>query len=1283
MSPTRLEGTFGPDRRRLRRLHRAGDPTFEQSLSESRAEVQRRLAEPLPVSYPEELPFAARVREISAALSEARVVVIAGETGSGKSTQIPKLCLELQRGTHGLIGHTQPRRLAARSVAARVASELGVTLGDDVGCKVRFRDDTSPRTRIKLMTDGVLLAEARSDRWLEQYDTIIVDEAHERSLNIDFLLGILTRVLHQRRDLKLIITSATIDTTRFADHFESHLHERVPVIELTGRRFPVETLYRPPVDEDGRSLDLPRAVAEAAEELAVRDGFSRPGDILVFLPGEREIRETAAALREKVDATRILAGTVIVPLYARLSFDEQQRVFRSSPTRRIVLATNVAETSLTVPGIRSVIDTGTARISRYSPRRRVQSLLVEPISQASASQRAGRCGRTEPGVCIRLYAEDDLRSREEFTPPEIQRSNLAGVILQMRALGLGDPSSFPFVEPPEPRRINEAHETLRELGAADERGDLTPMGERLAKLPVDPRIGRILLEAADRRVLADALIIAAAIETQDPRDRPADARAAADAKHARFADPTSDFLTLLRLWDEYHEHKAALSRAQLRRSLRADYLSFVRFNEWTDTHRQLRDMCTAIGLRVGRRSNDSDALHAAILAGFVTTVGRAHPEGGYTSPSAGRFFVHPGSSVKTKGVQWLVVSELVRTTRLYARSCAKVSADAVEQAAAHLLTREYDDPSYNSDRGIVEASMRVKLGELEIARNRRIDFGSVDRAEARRIFIEQALVGQELTTDAPYERRNRALLRELTERGARLRRNLLPTEAQLVAFFDSRLPPDICSARAFDRWRRRAERERPDLLVLSESDLVHRSSAAHDLSLTPDRVPIGDRTHATLRYTFRPGDASDGIEATLPLEVAATAPVSTLDWLVPGWLEHKVDAVLRGLPKDMRRQLDGSTLARRIAERLRFGGGDFFVELSRAATEATGITVTEAMCRSVPLPDHLRAIIRVIDSRGGEVVRGRDLTHVVQVARQELAKRKPPDEARDLLDSWPDSHPEIHPPNALADAVSGVRLVQAPDHFTALALHRLGCRRLVSIALAHEAKHLLKHAPGIDRVRLLWSTVPKADQPDADLLTLLADIGGAVEAPPATGDDLAQLVQRCRSELADRSNTVIRVVGDTLAARQRAAEAIARASGPSLADAAADTRFQLDQLVHAAALRTIPWPRLERLAAYIRGIEVRLDRARGPGLARDREGMARLLPHWRRCLQRASEDAAVGRIDPLLDAYRWMIEEYRLVLFAPALAIKGGASEKRLNQLWDQVSGRAPRSEEGDPRASR
>lgn len=1241
-------------------------------LAASRERVRMRRTLLPAVTYPDELPVSQRAAEIKEAIAEARVVVLCGETGSGKSTQLPKLCLELGRGIEGLIGHTQPRRLAARTVADRVAAELGVRHGDQVGSKVRFSDETGERTLIKVMTDGMMLAESRSDPLLYQYDTIIVDEAHERSLNIDFLLGILSRVLPQRHDLRLIITSATIDPDRFAAHFGAVLGERVPILEISGRTYPVEIEHSEPLDESGVRLDMPEAIVAAAESLAIRDGGGPAGDVLVFLPGEREIRDAARELRRRSESGGVLRGIEIVPLYARLSIAEQQRVFRPAPRRRIVLATNVAETSITVPGIRYVIDTGLARISRYSARKRVQSLQVEAVSQSSARQRAGRCGRVAPGVCVRLYSADDHARRDLFTPPEIQRTSLAGVILQMQSLGLGDPGRFPFVEPPEPRRVREGYETLYELRAVDERDAVTPLGARMARLPLDPRIARILLAAEEEGSLAEALVIAASLETKDPRERPAEARDAADARHARFSDRASDFVTLLNLWDHYHEQKERLSRSQLRKACQDQFISYVRMIEWTDVHRQLREVCGAMGLRIARHASADDpervSLHRAVLAGCLSTVGRLHEEGGYTSPAAGRFFIHPSSSVSAKGTEWLVAADLVRTTRLYARACAKVRGEWVEELAPHLIHREYSDAAYSPDQGRVEAVARVTLGDIEIARGRRVDYGTVDRTDARRVFIDEALVQEGLRTGAPFEAHNDALLESLRAQEAKLRRGLMPTDEAIRAFFDARVGPEISTARAFDRWRRNAEKSDPRLLFMTSEAIGARPLGEADPRSAPDEMRVGAAGRATLTYRLEPGERTDGIEAEISLVDAANADPGRFDWLVPAWLEAKVEAVLRGLPRAVRRQTEIGPLSVEVARRLRFAEGDFFAAVASEAARLSGLDITPAMCREVPIPDYLRMLLRVRSVDAAEVVAGRDPTEVIAAARRAYAEQRRDPRLAPVHATWPSELVLAEHPAALVDAVSGVRLLEVPDPIAHRQQHWLGCRRLVGLSLEREVSTLLRHTPGFDRAAALFQTVDGAPPLAAELASLVVEVDHpASESPPETEESLLRLVERCRAQLGDRVTRLVATIEGALTARHRALAAIERASAPDQRLIARDAAFQVGQLMHAGTLRSLRWAQLSRLTAYFSGIEERLGRARGPGIQRDLQAMAGVMVHWRRCLEAAAEDARIGRSTPPIEAYRWAIEEHRLTVFAPSRAVRGAGSVKQLEKLWAEA----------------
>ncbi|MEL6497881.1 MAG: ATP-dependent RNA helicase HrpA [Planctomycetota bacterium] len=1241
-----------------------------EAIQRSKDLVERRRSAVPNVSYPPGLPFSERVRDIADAVSDSQVVVLCGETGSGKSTQLPKLCLETGLGVSGIIGHTQPRRLAARSVASRIAEELGVRLGDEVGSKVRFSDQTSDRTLIKVLTDGMLLAESRSDRILEQYDAIIVDEAHERSLNIDFLLGTLSRVLVKRSDLKVIITSATIDPDRFAAHFAAITKSDVPVIEVSGRTFPVEIEHHAPMDESGRPLDLPEAIAEAAERLAIKDGFGSPGDVLVFLPGERDIREAARELRRRCEQTRLLAGTEIVPLYARLSYAEQRRVFTRSPRRRIVLATNVAETSLTVPGIRYVIDSGLARISRYSPRRRVQSLQIEPISQASARQRAGRCGRTEPGTCIRLYSEDDHAKRDEFTLPEIQRTNLAGVILQMRSLNLGDPRQFPFLDPPEPRRINEAYDTLYELRAVDQNQQITKVGEQMARLPIDPRLARMLIEARDEGVLSEALIVASALETQDPRERPVDARDAADAKHARFRDASSDFVTLINLWDYFHERKDQLSRSQLRKVCGTEFISFVRMNEWTDTHRQLRDAARALGWKPGRRAKqmNRDALHRSVLAGSLTTVGKRHDDGGFVSPVAGVFHVHPGSAVSTKGARWMVSAELVRTTRLFARLCATIDGEWVEQLASHLIQREYSEIAYAPERGRVEASAKVTLGQIELSRDRRVDYSGIDRAEARRVFIREALVEQQLSPEAEFVRVNQAFLEDLRVREAKLRRPQMPSDAALEAFFDARVPADVCTARAFDRWRRKAEAEEPSILFMTPEQLDGLEVEDAGSHLFPDSLEVSEGRSASLVYRLEPGDESDGIEAVLSVPDAAAARPESFDWLIPAWMPDKVEAIVRGLPKAIRRQFEPAELAQRILADAPVGESDLFTHVADTASRITGLRITPAMCRAVDLPPHLQMSGRVVDADGNDIATGRDFTTLIAAARARQAKQLEHDARNSEWTSWPARYDRIYPPRALVDSGRGVRVVTCGDETTARVLHWFGCRRLVGLACRSEIARLLEHTPHASRLHVHLQTLDDAADTATEIACLLPEVNRPVTASvPCSHEEFETLIDTLRSEMGTRLTRIVSLLASALDERQKALVELERARSSTTEAARRDADYQLRQLIHIGSLRRALWDHLIRLPAYLRGITTRLERLRGDGIQRDRAAMARVIPHWTRCLDRARQDAAVGRERPALQRYRWMIEEYRLSLFAPSLALRNAASERLLDRAWSDV----------------
>lgn len=1272
---------FGPDRGRIRSLLRQSKGELAQRLiADSIARVERRRASVPAIRYPEELPFTAHLAELREAITQSQVVVVSGETGSGKSTQLPKLMLELGRGISGVIGHTQPRRLAARAVADRVSSELGIALGTEVGYKVRFGDHTTDRTLVKLMTDGILLAETRSDRLMEQYDTIIIDEAHERSLNIDFLLGYLTQILPKRPDLKLVITSATIDAERFSDHFGIATRSRVPIIEVSGRSYPVDIRYRPIKDaENPDDATLSSAIVAAIEELATLDRPGNPGDVLVFLPGEREIREAAHEIRHAAEMSPALRGSEILPLYARLSPSDQQRIFKAHPGRRIVLSTNVAETSLTVPGIRYVVDSGLARINRYSSRRKIESLQIEPVSRASARQRAGRCGRTQPGVCIRLYSEHDHDGRDEFTPPEILRTNLAGVILQMQSLGLGRPQDFPFIEPPETGRINDAYDTLFELNAVTADRTLTPEGQILAKLPVDPRIGRILHEASRRGVLVDALVVASFLEVQDPRERPFERRDAADQAHARFNDKASDFATVLKLWAHYHTLKDTVSRSQLRKQCAKEFLSYQRLREWTDTHRQLRDISREAGLKGENKKEEGDALHRAILTGCLSGLGKKHQEGGFSGARAGRFWIHPASAVPEREAKWVVAAELVRTTKLYARSVARIDPTWIEEVAEHLLTREYAEPEYFQERGRVEARVTVKLWDLVIAQGRLVDFGSVDRPLARRIFIEQALVEGLYEAGAPFEKHNATFLAAASRNEAKLRSGRIPDSDVLVQFFDSRLPPDISTARGFDKWRRVAERENPRLLFLSEQDLEGSLESAPDTQIFPDSIRLRSGSAVRLDYTHEPGAANDGVSLALPVELAATFDPDQADWLIPGWLAAKVESILRGLPREIRRQFDVAQVAPLVVKSLERSQGGFFDQLARAITRVTSVTVTPEACRAAQIEDHHRLLIRVVGAESKVITESRDPREAVAAARKVTGNRplEPGPDRSGRLTQWP----EADLPDRIVTTAGGAKLIRYPslvdvgdgvvhreydDEPTALHAHAMGVRRLAAIRLHPEIKRLLPHTPLIERARLGWAIIPGAPAVDPQLGGFIADAVAPLFAVRSC-DGFERVIDHARSQLASRLNEVLGVLVRTAETHQKLVLLLAQQHGTDRAQIKADIQFQVGQLVHAGTLAGVPFERLRHLPRYLEAALHRLATARGQNLRRDAETQARITAHWRRCIEHARRMHALGLHDPELDSYRWMIEECRVAQFAQQLGTPIKVSEKILEEQWARV----------------
>src|SRR6186713_2434731 len=940
----------------------AAEAALAQKIAASTAARAARAASVPKVVYPEELPISANREEIRRAIEKHPVVILCGETGSGKTTQLPKICLEAGRGVAGVIGHTQPRRIAARAVAARIAEELKVPLGQLVGYKLRFQDHSRPEGLIKLMTDGILLAETQGDRFLDAYDTIIIDEAHERSLNIDFLLGYLKWLLPRRPDLKLIITSATIDPERFSKHFGD-----APIINVSGRSYPVEIRYREvELDEDDETaVDEQAAILSAVDEL----WSEQAGDILVFLSGEREIRETAESLRKHHPE-----NCEILPLYSRLSQPEQERVFRPTGSRRVVLSTNVAETSLTVPGIRAVIDTGLARISRYSHRSRLQRLPIEKISQASARQRSGRCGRIGPGIAIRLYSEEDHLARPAFTEPEIQRTNLAAVILQMHALRLGDIEAFPFVEPPDGRYVRDGQRTLRELGALSEEGQLTDIGRQLAKLPLDPRLGRMLIAAASEHCLEEVAIMASALSVPDPRDRPADKQTQADQKHAPLRDEQSDFLSLLKLWREYEKQRANLSRARLRGWCKENFLSYLRLTEWHDVHGQVMEVVKGeLALKLNAQPGQYASIHRALLAGLLSQVANRREQGEYLGANGSKIFIHPGSGQFKARPAWIVSAEQVETTKVYARNVARVEPAWIEQAGAHLVKRQHYEPHWERRASRAAIYERVTLFGLVLSSGRSVPFENIDPKAARELFIRHALVHMEYDSRAPFLAHNLKLLKDmeyLQQKGRRV--DLLGDENQLYAFFDARVPEGISTGAAFERWRREAEAKDPKLLWLTERDIAA-SDAALDTGRFPDHLSAGPLV-VQLRYRFDPGNEDDGVSALVPLHVLNQLAEEPFGWLVPGLFEEKITALVRSLPKNLRVHfVPVPEAVERALPLLERGRDSLHKQLAAALTRTGGIVVPADAFRDELLPPHLRINYVLVDDANKVIARSRSL----------------------------------------------------------------------------------------------------------------------------------------------------------------------------------------------------------------------------------------------------------------------------------------------------------------------
>ena len=1336
------------DRHRLRRRLRAARQSnrsgtdlqrqldkIQRDARASAARREQRAAGVPKVVLEPDLPITGRADEIAQLIREHQVVVVSGETGSGKSTQLPKLLLKMGRGVDGLIGHTQPRRLAARSVAQRVSDELNSPLGQHVGYKVRFTDKTNPQTYIKLMTDGVLLAEAARDRFFDAYDTLIIDEAHERSLNIDFLLGHIRQILPKRPDLRIVITSATIDTQRFAEHFApgriqanslkrkmgvqatedsnprpaaGAIENGAPVVEVSGRTYPVELRYQPiEADETGEPIDQAQAVVNAVQ------GLERTGDILVFMPTERDIRECCERLE------RQQPGSDILPLYARLTNEQQQAIFSDRPRRKIVVATNVAESSLTVPGIRYVIDTGTARVSRYSPNSKVQRLPIEPVSRASCDQRKGRCGRIGPGVCVRLYSEQDYLSRDEFTTPEVMRTSLASVILQIETLRFGAIEDFPFIDPPRPSMIRDGYKTLHELGAIDDTGKVTDIGRQLARVPVDPRVARMVLAGAEEDVLAQVLVIASGLEVQDPRERPIDQQNKADQAHEPFADARSDFLAYLNLWAFYHQQKKKLSNSKLRKACKQNFINYIRMREWIDVHQQLSRMVKELGGlgKVGQAflpvagprpdhedaltsasptdrqeclsylemdDRQADAIHRALLTGLLSNIASKGDGFEYAGSGGQKLHLWPGSALFTSKPKWVVAAELVETTRRYARTVGRIQPGMIEPLAGHLVKKTHSDPRWNPDIGSALCSEKVSLYGLVLVPARPVALASVSPPEARQMLIQRGLVEGDWVSDLAFVTHNRELIKEVRAMQAKLRRGGLvaPDETQYT-FYDAHLPEHVVDGPTLKKWYKQASRSDKNLLKMNRSLLL--AGPVDDLTETshPERMQV-EQSDYQLDYVFDPSNERDGVTLTLPREALGQIDPRRVGWLVPGLIEQKLVAMIKSLPKALRKTLSPAPdAARKAAAQMRFGDGSFEDAAAQALAKVGGLGLSPSDFDLKALPDHLQLNVRVVGEHGKVLAEGRDLMGVRRklgagamqsyAGLDEARWSAPPDtdwsfgELPKHVESTR-SGIELRAYPALIDEQTGVALRLVDTRGKARRLTRAGLRRLFSFEVARELRYRIDQWPEIQAMRLHVAPIGGAPALRDQLVLLVCDRAFLFDNAKILDRESFSTRQRVGLQRLDEAEREVRYV--VPAALQGAHQARLRqhqARLPKKHYASADLRIQLDNLLTSTFLLETPWHRLASFPRYFAAIGRRLNKLGAGSNAKDAEAFKQIAPHWNRYAQAATAVREAGGYEPELEQYRWLIEEYRVSLFAQELGTSEKVSPQRLDAQWQKV----------------
>ncbi|MCW5664243.1 MAG: ATP-dependent RNA helicase HrpA [Piscinibacter sp.] len=1259
-----------------------------------------------PISFPEALPVSARRDEIAQAIREHQVVIVCGETGSGKTTQLPKIALALGRGRgaggKGLIGHTQPRRIAASSVAKRIAEELQSPLGEVVGYKVRFQDRLQRGASVKLMTDGILLAETQTDPLLRAYDTLIIDEAHERSLNIDFLLGYLKQILPRRPDLKLIVTSATIDADRFAQHFAS-ARGPAPVIQVSGRLYPVEQRWR--AFEESKEFDLNDAIGEAVDELW-REGS---GDVLVFLPGEREIREAAEHLRKHHPP-----GVEVLPLFARLSQQEQDRVFEPHGAPRIVLATNVAETSLTVPGIRYVIDAGTARVKRYSYRNKVEQLLIEPVSQAAANQRAGRCGRVANGICIRLYDEKEFAARPRFTDPEILRSSLAGVILRMKSRGLGNVEDFPFLEPPPRRAIADGYQLLSELGAVDDANELTKIGRELAKLPLDPRVGRMILEARERQALTEILVIAAAFSLQDVRDRPLEQQQAADAAHKKFDDERSEFMGDLKLWKwledskgGHGEHKLSVRKQE--QLLREHFVSPRRVREWRDLHAQLHTVVAEHGWRLNASPATYEQIHLSLLAGLLGNIGcKSDDDEWYLGARGIKFWRHPGTHLSKKPGRWIVAGELVETTRLYARGIAAIDPQWLPGIAAHVIKTQLLEPHWEKKAAEVVALERATLYGIVVYNNRRVNFGNVDPKAARDIFIREALVHGEWESKLPFLAANRKLIAQVEELEHKSRRQDVLVDDELIhAFYDQQIPAEVVSGATLERWYREESKKQPRLLQLTREELMRHEAAGITTAAFPKTIRLGGIDCAA-SYLHEPGDPKDGLTVTVPIYVLNQVNEERCDWLVPGMLKDKVLALVKTLHQRPRSRLVPlPAYAEEFVAETPFAQGDLLDALLRHVRERTQLAVQRNDFKREQLSPHLAMNFRVVDEHGRQLGTGRHLAALkaelggqARSAFQALAALKvpavaapsatpapahaasaarmrepepPPERPAERYTAWTFGElPELLELRKGGQSLVGFpALIDQGDHVeievfdepeVAAAKHRGGLRRLVALQLKDALKYLEKNIPDLQKMAVAYMPLGTAEELRAQVVDLALERAFLAEPLPHDAASFAKRLEEGRGRLNLIAQEIARAAGVVLAEWAAASRKL-KDSRPAK-ETAEDIAAQLARLVPKRFVASTSWAALGHLPRYLKGVQMRLDKFCADP-ARDAQRLAELRPLEQRFVRALAERKGVP--DARLEEFRWLLEELRVSLFAQELRTPQPVSVKRLEKAWEQL----------------